>query len=244
MTFLLIDNSNTRTKLALADGEELLAFRSIIPSAELCQEALVEALKGVDFDAVLISSVMPAKQKVLEDFFHKERIHILDHESDLGIDIDYPAPAQIGADRLANAVGVTEHYGSPAIVVDFGTAVTFDVISAERAYLGGVIAPGLAAMTSDLKQRTALLPQIDLKEPATAIGKTTTHAMQAGAVFGYRGLVRGILNRLCKEIEGRPHIVATGGDAELITASMPEIHHHHPELTLEGLRLIALRSFS
>lgn len=157
--------------------------------------------------------------------------------------IDYPLPAQIGADRLANAVGVLNRHGAPAIVIDFGTAVTFDVISGEPAYCGGVIAPGLGAMSGYLTRRTALLPEIELIEPATAVGKSTAHAMQAGAVFGYRGLVRGIVQRLREEMGGDPRIIATGGDAAVISRGLPEIDAVDPDLTLDGLRIIAARVF-
>jgi type III pantothenate kinase len=132
----------------------------------------------------------------------------------------------------------------PAVVVDSGTAVTFDVVSAAPAYCGGVIAPGLGAMTSYLAQKTALLPEIVLAEPTTAIGKSTVHAMQVGAVIGYRGLVREILARICAELPGRPVIIATGGDAELIARGIPEIDAVDPELTLEGLRQVAMAVFS
>ena len=113
-------------------------------------------------------------------------------------------PSQIGADRLANAAGVLTRHGAPAIIIDFGTAVTFDVISDEPAYCGGVIAPGLGAMSGYLPQKTALLPDIELEEPPSAIGKSTVHAMQAGAVFGYRGLVREIIARIRAELAGQP----------------------------------------
>jgi len=219
VAFLLIDNSNTRTKFTVANERELLEFRTIIQTTDISVETVTKILHDQHFSHVLISSVVPKKARTLSECFPDKQVHILSHKTDLGITIDYPEPSQIGADRLANSVGVTHHYGS----------------------LGGVIAPGLAAMTSDLKKRTALLPQINLEEPESAIGKSTTHAMQSGAIFGYRGLVRGILNRLCREIDSKPYIVATGGDAELITRSMPEIHHHHPDLTLEGMRLIATR---
>jgi type III pantothenate kinase len=125
-------------------------------------------------------------------------------------------------------------------VIDFGTAVTFDVISAGPAYCGGVIAPGLGAMQDYLGRRTALLPQIELEEPVSAIGKSTVEAMRAGAVFGYRGLVREIVARLRAEMSGEPKIVATGGDAALIARGLPEIGAVDPDLTLEGLRLAAI----
>jgi type III pantothenate kinase len=126
-------------------------------------------------------------------------------------------------------------------VVDFGTAVTFDIVSQQRAYIGGVIAPGLEAMTNFLYQRTALLPKLSLKEPRSAVGKSTIQAMLSGAVFGYRGLVREILSEIRAEQFSRKkvHVVATGGYAGLIARGVPEIGVVHPNLTLEGLRIVA-----
>ena len=134
--------------------------------------------------------------------------------------------------------------GRPAIVVDFGTAVTFDVVSAVGNYVGGVIAPGLEAMTSFLYQRTALLPKLTLREPASAIGKTTRGAMMSGAIYGYRGLVREIIARIRAESfpRAKVRVVATGGYAHLIARRLPEIEAVHPGLTLEGLRLVANRN--
>src|SRR5213082_4202717 len=129
----------------------------------------------------------------------KARVLWLNSTVKLGVGVDYPNPKSIGADRLANAAAVAALYGSPAIVVDFGTAVTFDIVSAQRKYIGGVIAPGLEAMTNFLFQRTALLPKLSLKEPRRAIGRSTIDAMLSGAVFGYRGLVREILARIQAE---------------------------------------------
>jgi type III pantothenate kinase len=132
-------------------------------------------------------------------------------------------------------------YGSPAIVVDFGTAVTFDIVSADRKYIGGVIAPGLEAMTNFLYQRTALLPKLSLKEPQSAVGKSTMEAMRSGAVIGYRGLVREIIVRIKEERFAREkvHVIATGGYAELIARRLDAIDSVHPNLTLEGLRIVA-----
>ncbi len=136
---------------------------------------------------------MPKKNKAIVARRGSARTLFLTPKLDLGVGIDYPAPRSIGADRLANAAAVAELYGHPAIVVDFGTAVTFDVVSSGGDYVGGVIAPGLEAMTNFLYQRTALLPRLTLREPRRAIGKTTRDAMMSGAVLGYRGLVREIL---------------------------------------------------
>jgi type III pantothenate kinase len=154
--------------------------------------------------------------------------------------IDYPEPESIGADRLANVAAVAELYGWPAIVVDFGTAATFDVVSEARSYIGGVIAAGLEAMTNYLYQRTALLPGLSLKEPHRAIGKSTVEAMRVGGIFGYRGLVREILAQIKTEQFSRKKvaIVATGGYARLIAGHLPEVAVIHPHLTLEGLRIV------
>jgi len=241
--FLLIDNSNTRTKFALGGTERLDDWRARMPTADITAESLAELLDPLGFDAALVASVVPTAADTLRQYLApRGALHFLTHESKLGMAIDFPDPSQVGADRLANAVGVEARHGSPAIVIDFGTAVTFDVISAKPAYCGGAIAPGLGAMTGYLFRRTALLPQIDITEPAHAIGKTTEEAMRSGAVFGYRGLIRGILDHLRPEIEGTPVVVATGGDAPVIAGSMPEIDQIDPDLTLDGLRLAALRN--
>jgi type III pantothenate kinase len=192
---------------------------------------------------IVASSVVPAKNAAILKAAGKTDVLWLNWKLKLGVDIDYPKPQSIGADRLANAAAVAELYGCPAIVVDFGTAVTFDIISGRRAYIGGVIAPGLEAMTNFLYQRTALLPKLSLKEPRRAIGKSTIQAMLSGAVFGYRGLVREILARIrAEQFPSRRrgiHVVATGGYARLIAHRLPEIDFVHPNLTLEGLRIVA-----
>ncbi len=245
MAWLIIDNSNTRTKFALGDEHALGAWRGVLPTPEISHESLERLTSQLDFSAVIIGSVVPAKAAVLREYFEaRVPCHFLGNQSPLGMGIDYPEPEKIGADRLANAVGVLARHGVPAIVIDFGTAVTFDVISSEPAYCGGVIAPGLGAMSGYLPQKTALLPTIELEEPTSAIGKSTEHAMQVGAVFGYRGLVREIIAKIRAELAGSPKIIATGGDAELIAKGLPEIQAVDADLTLEGLRLVAARVFA
>ena len=244
MAWLLIDNSNTRTKFALGDADRLLPWRAVLPTVEISHNSLTSLLAEIDFSAVMICSVVPTKAAILKTHFDgKFPLHFLDCHSPLGMGIDYPNPAQIGADRLANSAGVLSRHGVPAIVIDFGTAVTFDVISSKPAYCGGVIAPGLGAMSGYLTRQTALLPEIELAEPASAIGKSTVHAMQAGAIFGYRGLVKEIIAKIREEISGNPKIIATGGDAELIARGVPEIEAVDPEITLDGLRQVAARVF-
>jgi type III pantothenate kinase len=243
MAWLLVDNSNTRTKFALADAAGLLTPSRWLLTRDITHHSLRETLADLDFHASLLCSVVPEKAAILRDFLaSRGPVHSLTHESDTGLVLDYPFPGQIGADRLANAIGVAARHGAPAIVIDFGTAVTFDVVAAGPAYCGGVIAPGLGAMQDYLGRRTALLPKIELEEPCAAIGKSTVEAMQAGAVFGYRGLVREIISRLRVEMAGDPVIVATGGDAALIARGLPEIQTVDPDLTLEGIRLAAVRN--
>jgi type III pantothenate kinase len=244
MIWLLIDNSNTRTKFALGNAECLLAWRAVLITDEISFETLDVLLENIVYDAVMICSVVPLKAAILNSyFFSRCPLHFLNHLSPLGMGIDYPNPEQIGADRLANSAGVLSRHGVPAIIIDFGTAVTFDVISAEPAYCGGVIAPGLGAMSGYLSKKTALLPVIELSEPNSAIGKSTVHAMQVGAIFGYRGLVKEILARICQELPGQPWIVATGGDAVLIAHGVSEISIVDLDITLDGLRQVAARVF-
>lgn len=241
MTYLLIDNSNTRTKFVLANREKLLPQRAMIPTREVSAERLDEMLKGWHYDAAVICSVVPRVSSLLEEWLLCPA-HRLSSNSEMGIGIDYPHPHQIGADRLANAVGAVSRYSLPCVVVDFGTAVTFDVIDRRGYYEGGVIAPGLASMGDYLVRNTALLPAVDPKEPICAIGKSTEQALHAGSVFGYRGLVKEILAHIEAELGQQPCVVATGGDAALIAKGVPAIHKVDESITLEGLRLVALRN--
>jgi type III pantothenate kinase len=244
MNLLLIDNSNTRTKFAISDGGDEFADLFWIPTAELDPETLVNSLSPLEFDAALVGSVVPTTARLLESVLKaRVPVHFLSHRSPLGLAVDYPEPGQIGADRLANAVGVHARHGAPAVVIDFGTAVTFDVVSAAPAYCGGAIAPGLGAMSGYLGSRTALLPHIELEEPARAIGRSTREAMLVGAVVGYRGLVREILAAITAELGAPAKIVATGGDASLIARGLREIDAVDPDLTLHGLDLVARRVF-
>ena len=158
--------------------------------------------------------------------------------ADTGIAVRYDDPREVGADRIANAVGGFAKYGGPLIVVDFGTATTFDAIAADGTYLGGAIAPGLRISIEALSQRAARLPRIDLVRPLSAIGTNTAASMQSGIIFGYAGLVEALVARISREIGGSPRVVATGGLAELIvreTGAVPLVDQH---LTLEGLRLL------
>ena len=236
--FLLIDISNSFTKIALSSRDHIGRVIRIATSG-LTASALDKVLAGRACETVVLSSVVPEKERCLAPLLAHRNVLRVGPHLNLGVGIDYPNPRSIGADRLANAASAIAICGAPVIVVDFGTAVTFDIISRDRQYIGGVIAPGLEVMTDYLYQRTALLPKINLLEPVRAIGKSTRTAMLAGAVFGYRGLVREILAQIKKEM-GRPgpRVIATGGYAKLIADKLPEIKEVHANLTLEGLRLI------
>src|SRR6059058_2694 len=183
--FLLIDISNSFTKLAFASRSRI-GRASKIATPILTAERIARILRGHDSATLVVSSVVPKKNRGIKRAAGNRKVIWLTSRSRLNIRIDYPNPKSIGADRLANAVAVAKLYGTPAIVIDFGTAVTFDIVAPDDAYIGGVIAPGLEAMTNFLYDRTALLPRISLREPRSAIGKSTNQAMLAGAILGYR----------------------------------------------------------
>jgi type III pantothenate kinase len=237
--YLLVDVSNSFTKIAFASNEKLAPTKRL-PTARLDADSLGKLVRQKP-RRIVVSSVVPQKDAVIRRAAGKIPLTFVNAKSALGVGVDYPQPATIGADRLANAAAVAQLFGCPSIVVDFGTAVTFDVVSAERCYIGGVIAPGLEAMTSYLYNKTALLPKLSLSEPRRAVGKSTRAAMMSGAIFGYRGLVKEILAQISREAFGgrRPRVIATGGCAHLIARKLPEIDEVHPHLTLEGLRIIA-----
>ena len=238
--YLLIDISNSYAKLAFASRDRV-SNPMRIRTAELSSSVVAEFLRRRQVKEFVVSSVVPTKNSEISKAAHNQaKVLWLNFKVKLGVAIKYPKPQSIGADRLANAAAVAELYGCPAIVVDFGTAVTFDVVSEGRRYIGGVIAPGLEAMRNYLYQRTALLPRLSLKEPQRAVGKSTVEAMRSGAVFGYRGLVREILARIKAEQFSRKRVavIATGGYARFIASQMPEVAVVHPHLTLEGLRIV------
>lgn len=186
----------------------------------------------------VVPAVTPHVVKFVEDTYGISCLQ-LTADTVRGVGIDYPSPKTIGPDRLANAVAVRARFGAPAVVVDFGTAVTFDVVDRKGNYVGGIIAPGLNVMTDYLHEKTALLPRVKIREVTAVVGKNTEQAMLIGAVHGYRGLIRQLVAELkavlrCRELP----VVATGGYGKLIAAKLPEITAVDPLLTLEGLRLV------
>ncbi|MCC6880616.1 MAG: type III pantothenate kinase [Verrucomicrobiales bacterium] len=246
--FLLINNNNSRTKFALASSQGLIEHR-VMETREVDRSGVDALVAGWHFDQIVLASVVPARAEVLRRCFEVPLVEV-SARINLGVQVDFPQPETVGADRLANAAAVASRVADrPCIVVDFGTAVTFDIVVPGPAYIGGVIAPGLDVMREYLHQRTALLPLIDLEEPPSAIGRSTEHAMLSGAVHGYRGLVREILQQVSAELRARlglpalPQLVATGGHAGLISAGLPEIGSVEPFLTMDGLLQIGLLQF-
>lgn len=242
MAWLLIDNSNSRTKFRLGDAGGLLEWRAVLPTDALDEGLLEELTSGLGFEAVVFCSVVPEKGVLLGGFFGKSvAVHSLEAVSYPEMLVECRNP---GADRLANAIALREKHGFPGVAIDFGTAVTFNVVSAEGNFMGGVIAPGMAAMTGYLASRTAQLPEVIAEEPERAIGRDTRGAMLSGAVYGQRGMVKEILRKIREEMGGDLRVVATGGGAEFLAAGLPEVEVVDMDLTMEGLRLVGARIFS
>lgn len=244
---LLFDIGNTHTHLGLATDKRVIKQANIPTREWFGGHAAVLVKKFVGrkkIDGAILCSVVPRATPVVRKAVrHTWNLNALElnAQTTRGVGIDYPRPKSIGADRLANSVAASKRFGAPVVVVDFGTAVTFDVVNAKGNYVGGIIAPGLAAMTDYLHEKTALLPRIKITEPKRVVGKSTEQAMLAGAVYGYRGLVRELISELKRELKTkRLPVVATGGYAKLMAAGLPEISAVDPDLTLEGLRLVWL----
>lgn len=243
--FLLVDISNSFTKIARSAGDGIQLLERV-PTRELSVGGLERWVEGgAACRALVFCSVVPVASEMVRSVSGVEHLE-LTVDVDLGLEVEYPNPREIGPDRLANALACGALHGCPAIVVDFGTAVTFDVISGEGNYLGGVIAPGLNAMTGYLHERTALLPKISVLDPGPVLGKSTVAAMQSGAIHGYRGLVKEILARLIEEVfpgETQVRKIATGGDAQVIDTGLGIFDEVDPLLTLRGLRILGERIF-
>jgi type III pantothenate kinase len=242
--FLLFDIGNTHTHIGLADARRVRRQWDV-PTRAWAQGRALAAVErfvaGAPVSAAALCSVVPRATPQVRRALRRRwglRAFELSARTVRGVGVDYPRPETIGADRLANAVAARHRFGAPVVVVDFGTAVTFDVVNARGEYVGGVIAPGLAAMTDYLHEKTALLPRIRIRDVPRAIGRSTEEAMRIGAVHGYRGLIRAVLGELRRALRARRlTVVATGGCARLLAAKLPEIRAVEPRLTLEGLRL-------
>ena len=238
---LLLDIGNTRTHAALA-GKRIRIDKQF-PTADWSSDRMGAGLKRfigrTTISQALICSVVPLATREARAWLRLAGIKpIIFNHKNCGLGINYPNPTTIGPDRLANGLAARAEFGSPVVVVDFGPAVTFDIINHRGNYTGGIIAPGLSAMTDYLHEKTALLPRIELRNPRTAIGKSTEEAMLIGTVHGYRGLVQALIGRIGGQLRARRlPVIATGGHAKLLAKGIPEITAVRPLLTLEGLRI-------
>jgi len=253
---LVTDVGNTNTSLGVYRGSELVAhWRLTTNRARTVDEYGVHArnlfeLAGLDFkaiDAIAIASVVPPLNYTLktmaETYFHLTPLFV-DHTTNTGLPILYQPASDVGADRIVDAVAAINKYGAPCIVVDFGTATTFNAINARGEYVGGVITPGIMISSDALFERTAKLPRVDIKRPQKVIGESTITAMQSGLYYGYAGLVDGVLRKIIEEMGGAPRVIATGGLAPLIATGSQFIELVDDTLTLEGLRLVYERTVS
>ena len=247
---LTIDIGNTNVTLGLYDGEALGPRWRLSTAHEHMPDEyglqLVGLLGHVGFSPqalhgiCLASVVPPLTGKILEacrSYLKLEPL-VVDAGVKTGVRVRYEDPKAVGADRIVDAAAVQRLYGGPACVVDFGTATTFDAISAEGDYLGGAIAPGIGIAAEALFLRTAKLPRVDLQRPPSVIGRNTVHSMQSGLLYGYVGLVEGMVERFRQELGPQMKVIATGGLAEIVAKETGTIQIIAPWLTLDGLRLI------
>ena len=251
---LAIDVGNTQTVIGLFDGATLVHHWRISTNDERTSDemALLVAellrLRDIEFHperlGIAISSVVPrntaALRQMADEWFGVKAV-VLEPGTRMGMPILYDNPKEVGADRIANAVGALDLYGGPCIVVDFGTATTLDAISAKGEYLGGAIIPGIEISLDALFSRAAALRRFELIEPRNVIGKNTVESMQSGAIYGFAAQVDGVCERMKVEL-GDPTVVATGGLAGLIAPLSTTIQHHEPWLTLMGLRIVWQRN--
>ena len=252
---LAIDIGNTNTLVGIFDSGKLLeTFRLSTRSSMTGDEAVLLMTQLLDsagldaeaIDGVIISSVVP---EITGPVSHAAEAHFgvkaiaVGPDMDTGLKLCYSVPEEVGADRIVDAVAAWERYKGPVIVVDFGTATTFDVITGDGRYVGGAICPGIVSGASELSRRAAKLPRVEVKTPEKAIGRNTLESMQSGIVFGAVGQVKELVQRLTRELGENPTVVATGGLAELVVSELDNIEMD-TNLTLRGLSILYERNRS
>ena len=251
---LVIDVGNTNTVLGLYDGDRMIHSWRLTTERQrttdeygiLCRNLFdLSGVKWEAITAVAIASVVPPLNYTLRRmssvYFHVEPLFI-DPAVNSGMPVLYNPPSDVGADRIVNGVAAYERYGGPCVIVDFGTATTFDAISKDGEYLGGVICPGIQVSAEALFARAARLPRVEISRTERVIGTSTVTSIQSGLYNGYVGLVEGILRRMVDELGGSARVIATGGLATMIGKGTDLIDSVDPDLTLEGLRLIYERN--
>jgi type III pantothenate kinase len=247
---LAVDIGNTETTLGVFDGQELKATWSlgtvINRTADEYASLLISLLRNRgldsgDIDKIALCSVVPPLTAISEEMFQRYfdiSPLVVAAGVKTGVRICMDNPKEVGADRIADAAAAHHLYGGPLIIVDLGTATTFDTVSEKGEYIGGAIAPGMAAAAESMFQRAAMLPRVEMSRPDRVIGTNTIDAMKSGIVFGYVGLVEGMVARIQRELGVKTKVIATGGYAELITKEAAVIDVVNPDLTLIGLRLV------
>lgn len=244
-SLLVVDVGNTNIVLGVYRGDELTGSWRLATARERTADEYGilsrQLIGGADIDSAIVSSVVPPLNQaialMIRQYFGIEPLFV-EPGIKTGVAIHVDNPNEVGADRIVNCVAAHSAYGGPTVIVDFGTATTFDLVTAEAHYVGGVIAPGLNISAEALFARAARLPRVDIRKPASVIGTNTVVNMQAGIYYGYLGLVDGILQRMKSEVDGIRKVVATGGLAELFQGESEFIDVVDPELTLKGLKII------
>jgi type III pantothenate kinase len=255
-TILVIDVGNTNTVLGLYEGASLRALWRLATSREQTADEYgilihnlftLDKLTASDICGIMIASVVPPLNSVLAEmakkYFKMEPL-FLEPGTRTGMAILVETPQEVGADRIADAVAAYEKYGGPCIVVDLGTAITFDTISAKGEYLGGVIMPGIGIAAEALFERTAKLPRVEIREPDHVIGTNTINSIQSGLFYGAVDAVDGMLDRLCAVLGKQTKVIATGGQAPLVAGASKYKPIIDSSLTLDGLRIIYYRNHS
>ncbi|MBS3982269.1 MAG: type III pantothenate kinase [Dethiobacter sp.] len=253
---LAVDVGNTNIVLGVYQGRELKVSWRISTNREQTGDEYGIIFKNLFAQAsiddslltgMIVSSVVPPLMFSLEEmakrYFRLDPL-VVGPGMKTGLNIKIDNPREVGADRIVNAVAGIELYGGPLVIVDFGTATTFDAISGSGEYLGGAIAPGISISTEALFQRAAKLPRVELVKPKRVIGRDTISSMQSGIIYGFIGQVDGIVKRMIQEFPERPKVVATGGLADLLAADSEALEIVNPLLTLEGLLIIYQRNSS